>query len=381
MADLATLLTPLTAEQVSQSVYSMLASAGFPVTTWRTGDVARTLVWIFSRVISDVTATVQKIAAGGYLDTSSEDWLSLLAESHYGIRRRQAVATEGFVQLSTASGTGPYSYAPGELVVGTYAGDTYTNVDAISVTTSGINALVHCSVTGSAGNVGPGTITRIVAGGRAGMTVAHSGAQWPSTPGTDLESDEELKNRCRARWSSLGTGGTAMAIRFRALSIASTGGARTVTRVSVKEAANGHVTIKLGGSNTAPDAMDVAFVAAGLEEYRPLCLVFDVSAASTKAIGVRVVGRVQAAFEVAAKAQMEKEFAFYLRTVPIGGRVEPTGIIAALRRAPGIIRLEIQRNDTGHEGELIAQDDPYFTLAAGQMATVGALNLAGLSFV
>lgn len=125
---LSTLLTTQTQEQVFNTLISVYQGYGFPTASWQSGGVERTRLNAFSTVIVDlITNTIPQLAAGGFVDYSTGDWLRLLAAQMYAISYNAAANTVGTVTLTNTSSSS-YTIAAGDLIaVFASTGNRYIN--------------------------------------------------------------------------------------------------------------------------------------------------------------------------------------------------------------------------------------------------------------
>src|SRR5258706_135210 len=81
---------------------------------------------------------IPAIAAGGFVDYATGDWLKLLAKEMYAIDFNPATFTTGNITLTTASGSGPYVSGAGSLIaVFAATGNRYINSNACTIPASG----------------------------------------------------------------------------------------------------------------------------------------------------------------------------------------------------------------------------------------------------
>lgn len=376
MPDLRSLIQTVTSDSLVRGILDELASAKMPVTNWGTGSTARTLIEAFTETLARAYAIIPDIAAGGYLDLAEGDWLTLLAQSAYSLTRTPAARTKGYVTLTIPSNVGPYTWAVGGLTVATDSGVRYTNAEAISLTPgASLGVLFQADAEGSAGNVLNGTITRVTAGLQAGLTVANSSyagtGTWITVAGRDVESDPELRARCRNRWATLGSGTTARAVSYLATSC----GASTVSRVRCyTDLGTGVVRVYLAGSNGArvSDA-DLALVTQVLNQVRPLCMQWAVYTSAV--VGMPIGGTVTCYSTMleSAKTAAQAALTSYMRSIGSGGTVRINRIIGALNQ-PGVKSILVTNTSTG---ATYAQTDD-IVLAQD---TVPSLDVGAFTFV
>ena len=133
MTTLAELVTPLTREQVEDSIYAAIAARGTSTTTWKPGGVARTIITAVSIVLAAFSSLQAMIANSGFLDLAEQDWLTLLARYVYGVTRDPGSFATGNITANNTGG-GVYSGDAGDLIaVNTTTGKSYRNTAAFSI--------------------------------------------------------------------------------------------------------------------------------------------------------------------------------------------------------------------------------------------------------
>lgn len=205
------LTKPLTVKQAKATLYTLLAKAGVSTTSWASGAVLRTLVWIVAVVLAAFTAVLAVIVKGLFLDSATGRWLTLLALYVYGVTRRGVTFATGEITFNNAKG-GEYPFAVNEcLVLCPSTGKTYWNTEAFTIAPlqTGLKVQFEAREGGSASTATSNTITELVSP-LIGVTVTNAEA----FVGTDEESDEELRRDCRAALGALSPFGASDAYRF-----------------------------------------------------------------------------------------------------------------------------------------------------------------------
>lgn len=212
MTTLADLITPKTRESIEGDILKSLADAGFPITAWLSGSVPRTLVRAVATILAHLYTIVAFVAGAAFLDTSSGPWLTLLAASRFDVTRIAATFAEHSITLTVASGAGPYTVTPGQLVMASATGAVrYRSVNTTNVTVSHASPAaitVRAEVAGIAGNATPVTL---MAPALAGLGFTYGSL---SLRARDEESDPALRIRCRTRWATLAAGATREAYEY-----------------------------------------------------------------------------------------------------------------------------------------------------------------------
>jgi hypothetical protein len=186
-------------------------------------------------IVHTATEVNAEAIRGGLLDYASGVWLELLAINLYGIEAGRIAETFATTPVTfTNTSNSPYNFADGEVIVGngmvTYTAPAF---ELAAVGNDGDEAIVDVTATvaGSSGSTDAATITT--------MVTTFNGVACTNTAaarGTDEETDEQLRTRCRLARAALSNAGHVDAIRFVALSATyDDGTAVGVTRVQVVE--------------------------------------------------------------------------------------------------------------------------------------------------
>ena len=113
---LATLTTALTADEVEAAIYDAVEARGAKTSAWKPGAVVRTIIAGVSIVLAAFSSLIALVAAGGFLELATGDWLTLVARYVFGVERIGATFATGTVTLTNGSGT-PYSGGADDLIV------------------------------------------------------------------------------------------------------------------------------------------------------------------------------------------------------------------------------------------------------------------------
>jgi hypothetical protein len=242
------------------------------VTSWQSGGAYRTLAEIEAQALADYGTTQSTVAASGFLQAwlnpssmglsaaPPDAWLDLLGVNVYGLTRTAAVATQGLATLTAAAAAGPYTITAGTMWIADSAGRRYSNVNGGTLGLGGTLQLTwQAESPGASYNVANGTLTSIVAGTLAGVTVNNpdpGSGTWVTTQGADAESNVAYATRCQNRWPSLAAPGTSPSAQYQlwALSAeAAAGHGTTITKTLVIADATipGQVDVYLAGASGA----------------------------------------------------------------------------------------------------------------------------------
>jgi len=358
-----TLTTPTTAAQYLSQILATLAAQGFPVTAWQAGNAGRTLAVADAAALADLRAVIADVARGGYLDTATGDWLTLLAAGLFDLTRTPATYAVGSVTLSCVPTAGPYNLTAGALVVsdGTRRWRS-TNTASLTLPSSGsLPVEVRAESPGAAYNVSGSTLsTTPVSPSLAGVTVT-AATSWITTAGAVEESDASLRARCRLRWSTLGRGATLEAYEYNALAA----GVAAITRAqAIAGVGDGTVTVYIAQASGAATSPQVATVQTYISGVCPATDAPTVIAATAVPIDVTATVYVAAASNSAANRTLATDaITAYIDALAMGNAVVDVARIgASIYSAAGI-----------RDVDLSAPVDT--TITAGQVATVGTVSL------
>lgn len=284
------LITEKTESTILTELLAAAAALDLPTTSWQSGSVPRVLLQCDARALADLRASVRSIALGAYLDDAEGGWLDILALGKYGVSRVLATFTEGYVRLTASASAGPYTIGAAALVVsdGTLR---YRSTNTASLTLSAGGTLdvpVRAESPGADYNVS--TINTLVSPALAGVTVTSpaygGGATWRTADGTDDESDESVRVRCRARWGTLGRGANELAYIYLATTCPD---APAITRAKVVWGiGDGTVQVYIATSSGPASPSEVAAVKAYLDANAPGTDTPEVDAAAAVAIALTI---------------------------------------------------------------------------------------------
>ena len=313
-----------------------LSAPNFPVTAWQPFSVPLTLVELQAEAMEDFGETQLAIAAGGLLDYSTGDWLTLLASNVYGLTRKPAVRTRGFATLTDAANAGPFNIAVGQLWAVSSSGKRFTNVTGGVLALGGtLQIQWDAEQAGSAYNVANNSITAL-ATPLPGVTINNpdpGSGTWVTQQGTDEENDAALAQRCRERWSTLGI--TANADGYASWAKAAS---LNVTRVKVRlsPSAEGTVEVFLAGPSGGSDGATVTAVDAYIQQRVPLTSSAVVQAATNTDVTVQGTVYVEAAQLAAAQIAVDANLEALFGAIDIGGTVHVAEIIEQVMIVTGV---------------------------------------------
>lgn len=332
-------ITVRTADQVLTSLLTTLTSQGFPVTSWQSGSVPRTLLRASASALATLYGLVGEIGAAALLDYASGQWLTLHAASRYDVTRSPATFAEHTITLVNASGAGPYTITPGQLLMVSSGGVRFRSTNTANVVvplSSNASITVRAEVSGTAGNATPSVI---VSPANAGMGSSY-GANTVS--GAAEESDASLRARCKAKWSTLGRGATLDAYVYLATTCPD---ATTVTRAkAVTGGGNGTVTVYVAQTSSTATGGQVATVQAYVTARAPATDAVTIVAADAVSVAVTATITFSSATynTSAARAAIEAALHTALDATPIGQDVDLGALYAAIyAAATGLADVDI----------------------------------------
>lgn len=326
------LLKPVSQDEAYDLLLRLATDLGFPVTSWHSGGVGRTLLRVFARPYSDVTKLISGIASGGYLDLANGAWLTLLARSVYRVERKQATFCEGKERLTCSPNAGPYSIQAGDLWFVSQNGKRFVNTSSGTIQPGeSILVDIRAESPGSSYAVGAGTITEMVTP-LAGVTSTNpdlgAGASWMTQAGTDEESDDSLRERCRLKWATLAAHATVGSYLYWAHEASD-----QVVRVAVDDGnpdGPGSLRVYLAGSSGGVLPVVVDEVDTYIQPRKAKTSIVSTHSASAYNVTVKGTVYVRSAMLSQANSQIIDNLDRFFQELEMGGEVVPpvtTGMI------------------------------------------------------
>jgi uncharacterized phage protein gp47/JayE len=328
------LTKPVTKAQAKQTIYDMLAKAGIPVTSWQSGAVLRTIVWILATLVAGFSQLLAVVVQGLFLDTAVGVWLTLLAKYVYGVTRRTATFATGELSFDNAAG-GEYPFAAEECFAVNDEGARFVNVEAFTITAlaSGLTVVFRAVEAGAASTSESNSITALETP-LLGVDVTNPGA----FVGTDEQSDEELRQDCRDALGALSPFGAKGAYAYFAKHVPGgdpitreDGSALDVNRVQVvTDASTGEVTVYVatpsgevtGDVGTPGD--DLYLIHENIQAYAvPQCITETTESAEAVLVNVFYTAFADAAYGFTTaeiKDAIDERVEAYGATYPIAGQ-------------------------------------------------------------
>lgn len=324
MPTLSEMLQPRTSDQVLSALIAILQARGYAATDWEPGSVQRTILEAIAAGIADLETLRVEIVRGGFLELANGDWLDLVAENMYSLSRKPAEFARYIVRLTAQTGFGPYTIQPGQLWASTSSGLRYNNTQGGTLAQGGtLDLEFRAESPGAQYNVANGAIN-ILNTPLPGVGISNIAV---IAAGVDRESDDALKLRCRLRWPSLGSGATADAYRFWALSADP-----TITKVRVLDQnprGQGTVDVIIWGDGGL-GAGAVAAADAYIQQRRPLTANVQVYAATATTVSITATVTLRSGYLAQTQAEIANKINELQRELPIGGVVYRSALIEAL---------------------------------------------------
>lgn len=317
------------ADGIKTVLLSFLQRPEFPVTDFASGGVVRTQLELETAVVGDLLDAIAVQVAGGFLDDSSDDWLTTLAHGFYGIDRHPAAIAKQTITIAVAAGFGPHSITTASVFTttdgvryfamssGTLATGTPITLDVVAESPGAARGLVNASPL--AGVTVTAAAIKIVSG--------------VSQFGADAETDAALAARCDARWPSLDTASTEDRVAKWAKA-----SSPLITRVRLlpsQTAAGGVIVIVASGSggvSFGTQALAINYIRARL----PITDYSTVQSASPLTITAGGTVMVLAARLAVVKAAASAAWLTFLSTTPIGGTLYLSKLIEIVMDAGAI---------------------------------------------
>jgi phage-related baseplate assembly protein len=359
----AALQTATTADAYLTQILATLAANGFPATAWQSGNAGRTLARADAEALADLRAVIADVVNGGFLDTATGDWLTLLAAGLFDLDRIAATYAIGEVTLTCSASAGPYNITAGSLVVsdGTRRWRS-TNTSTLTLASGGtLTVEAKAESPGTAYNVSGAQVTVIVSPALAGVTVA-AVSSWLTTTAVGDETDAALRARCRLRWSTLGRGANLDAYKYNALNA----GQSSITRAqAVPGGGDGTLAVYVAQSAATATGPQVAAVQAYIDTVRPVTDSPTVTAATAVTVNVTATIYVLAASDSTANRALATDaMSAYINGLDLGdATVDVVKLGAAIYAAAGIRDVDV----------VIPAAD--VSISAGQVAVVGTYTL------
>jgi hypothetical protein len=372
-SQVAALIAVQTAAECRDAGVELAATYGLPVTTWRAGDPTRTLYKFLAESLAERDGVIAEFIKGGWLSLAEGDWLEVLADEVYGVKKTQADYATPTVTVRNDGG-GYYDPAAGDLTFkSTESGVTFRTTSAALI--SGVPGPLSAGVTatfelvadtaGSAGSVGLDEIDAFVTP-LDGVVIVSSTAALAN----DAQSDEELREQCRASRGALSPNGPRDAYEFVARNPDLTGQTGITRARATGNGATGAVTIYIAGPAGAVSGAAVTAVQSAIDLWaEPLTV--NATVASAAALSVdRVVtvkkSATNALTDAAITSAISSAFVGLFAAVKIGGI---DGVVSESKQTNAIHEAVPNGFDS------VTITDAEITLTATQVPVLAALTV------
>lgn len=256
MISLTDLVTPLTADQVNETMLTTIEGLGVPARSWVKGRAMSVITRAAATLIATLTVLVSDAVKATFLDYASGTWLALLAYYVYGVTRIDATFATGVVRFDNSAG-GSFTKAVGEVrVYNPTTKKTYTNTAAFTIAPLQTIVLVPFQAieAGSSSSSAPGAVNAIETT-MLGVTATNQLA----IVGSDAELDPTLRQACRDKLATLSPNGPRAAYSyFSKRALRSDGTVVDINRCTVsRDSSTGIVDVYVASPSGAPASADV----------------------------------------------------------------------------------------------------------------------------
>lgn len=256
MINLNDLVTPLTTEQVNETLLTTIEGLGVPARSWVKGRAMSVITRAAATLISALTLLISDAVKATFLDSSTGTWLTLLAYYVYGVTRIEATFATGSVRFDNGGG-GSFVKAAGEVrVYNPTTKKTYVNTAAFTIAPLQTGVLVPFQAveSGSASSSAPMSVNAIETT-MLGVTALNPLA----IVGSDAERDPTLRQACRDKLATLSPNGPRAAYSyFSRRALRSDGTVVDINRCTVsRDSSTGIVDVYVASPAGAPAAADV----------------------------------------------------------------------------------------------------------------------------
>ena len=341
MSVLTDITTPITQTEYVASLLSAMRANGVATDTWKdTTNLDYALVQVNASKFADSRLVISNFAKMVLLPYSTGEALRIFASSQYQVEKLLATPTIGTMRLVSAISAPAYNIQPGTLTVGTLGANAaisklYTNTSSGTLNPGGTLDLTFQAVSTGANYNIPNTTALDLKTSLVGVSVSNpilpNAITWITSQGSDDETDDSLRQRCKNKWGTLGAGGTDGAYQYWAQYPINGGNTSPVTRVkSVSNLYQGkakpaYTTVFVAGANGPLSNGDLAAVAANFENPQKYPAKFRVQVLNATAKFIPIIGTVniyRSANLLPADVQVAVEDALlsYQKSLDIGSR-------------------------------------------------------------
>jgi uncharacterized phage protein gp47/JayE len=179
---------------------------------WRvvTALITKPVLWM-------IRFMAETVFPNSFVETASGVYLDLLAAA-VNLTRKPAGAAKGVITFTRADVNSPYTIPAGTVIqtaaINGFVYQMITDADtAFQSAQATVNVACSAAGTGEAYNLAPGYYA-ILPTPIAGITSVTNGNEWLATPGTDTETDNDLRNRVRNQFGTASDYHTDSVYRF-----------------------------------------------------------------------------------------------------------------------------------------------------------------------
>jgi phage-related baseplate assembly protein len=362
-----TLMIVETAAKILEGGLALAKSMGLPVTTWRTGDPTRSLYKYLATTLASLEGVNAEFIKAGFLSTAQGEWLTVLAWEVYGVPRVEATYADPDVSIVN-NGGGNFEFAPGEAIfANSLTNKTYHNTNTVVFNGLGATATFELAAdeAGSDSSVGVNEIDTIITN-MPGVAITGSTVGFAN----DEQSDDALKEQCRASLGALSPNGPRDAYEYVARNPELTG-QTGVTRAKSVGSPIGAVTVYVAGPSGPVDGAAVAAVQEAVERWAtPLTANPTVLSAAAFSVAAEVTISKKptlAATEAEVEDEVESAIVTTFGEVPIGGTDTTV--------ADSVLQAAIHNKYPGQLYSVSVEFDPPLVLAADEVPVLSALTV------
>ncbi len=256
------LFTPITREEVVESMLSVAEDLSLPIEAWQPESVGREILEITGQKVSDQSQTGALAAAAGLLDFAEGDWLTLSVDQIYDVERIEATFATGTLRLTNTSAVAHVLAAGDIRAAHDDTGQTYTSTTGGTLAAGGtLDITLVADEPGSDSNAVVGDITTLVTP-LFGVTATNTTA----FVGNDEETDAQLVTRGRESMAKASPNGPKDAYNFYAKSAERPDGTSVgVTRTSLFQGAR-TVVVYVADASGPIDDDDLEYVDTTIQE-------------------------------------------------------------------------------------------------------------------
>lgn len=264
----ATLFTVETAAKIFATGLEIANAFGLPVSSWRAGDPTRSLYKFLAQKLAALDGVSGEFIKAGFLSTATLDWLTVLALEVYNVTRGEATFADPTVTVKN-NGGGFFEVEAGDLTFkNSITGKTYHNTNGGTLS-AGATVVFNLTAdeAGSDSSASENEVDELVTT-LLGVDVLSSTVGLAN----DAETDDELKDRCRASRGALSPNGPAEAYEYIALSPDFTGNT-SINRARAFPATDGTIQLVIASQSGAASAEAITAVQDAILLWAtPLCV-------------------------------------------------------------------------------------------------------------